>query len=218
MSVIQVALDLPPEIQKGLLEGTLVRCGGVIRNASGKIVKHLQDAPLPKVSAKPSSTMSLPATKATGGLQKVGKFVKRNKSPIILISVAVLTATAATIVYVKSKKKNNSEADIPDFLDRFDNSFSCYITCIKNGNMTEATINELLNSISELEKNQESGSVSVTVPVENSELLIGLIKGYTEKLASANNYECTLVNNSNDELQLLKYYLNVQKDIFQHFS
>ncbi len=218
MSIIQVALDLPPEIQKGLLEGTLVRYGGVIRNASGQIVKHLQDAPLPKVSATASPPIKAPVPKATSGLQKVGQFVKKNKNPIIIISVVAIAVTTAAIVYVKKRNKDDNETDVPDFFERFDTAFSKYITCIKNGTMTESIINELLASISELEKNKEAGNVTITIPIDNSELLMGLIKGYTEKLATVNNYSYDLSCDSTDELQLLKHYLNIQINVFRHAS
>lgn len=59
MSVNQVILEIPLDIQKGLDAGIYKRYGSVIRNDSGHIVKHLKEV---KVSE--------PAQKAAKGLAK----------------------------------------------------------------------------------------------------------------------------------------------------
>ena len=41
MSVQQVALVIPPEIEAGILAGEFIRKGSVVRNLAGEIVKHL---------------------------------------------------------------------------------------------------------------------------------------------------------------------------------
>lgn len=43
MSVTQVTFDIPPLIQQGLQNGTLVRYGGVVRDTAGHIVTHLKE-------------------------------------------------------------------------------------------------------------------------------------------------------------------------------
>ena len=40
---IEVVFDIPPDIQEGLQNKTLTRCGGVIRSLNGKIYAHLQE-------------------------------------------------------------------------------------------------------------------------------------------------------------------------------
>lgn len=65
MSVIQVAFDIPPAIQKGIDEGTLIRFGGVVRDTAGHVVKHLDEVTI----SKPES-----------GVNKIIEFAKKIKT------------------------------------------------------------------------------------------------------------------------------------------
>lgn len=43
MALIQVALEVPDDVYVALLNGDLIRRGGVVRDATGQIVVHLKE-------------------------------------------------------------------------------------------------------------------------------------------------------------------------------
>ena len=200
MSVMQIAFEIPPEIQQGLLNGTLVRFGGIVRDSAGHIVAHLKEVPVPKADSE---------------LKKVSTFMKKNKNPIIIISVTAAALAVAGFSYVIVKNKNKEE-NVPACIVNFNEAFTNYVNAIKEGNLTEETIDTLLKSIDELKQNEESGNITITIPVENSELLIDMIKSYTEKFAAANNYTFELNSEVNTDIEQIKRYLSIQKEVFQH--
>lgn len=201
MSVTQVAFDIPPLIQQGLLNGTLVRYGGVVRDTAGHIVTHLKEIPVPK---------------ADSALKKMGTFIKKNKNPIIIITVSAIALTVAGISYVVIKNKNQKEEKIPTCVVSFNEAFTKYVTEIKERNLSESTLDTLLNSIDDIKQTEKSRSITITIPIDNSEVLIGMLKSYTEKLAAANNYIYETDADSTNEMEQIKRFLTIQKEIFQH--
>ena len=201
MSVTQVAFDIPPLIQQGLQNGTLVRYGGVVRDTAGHIVTHLKEIPVPK---------------ADSALKKMGSFIKKNKNPIIIITASAIALTVAGISYVVIKNKNQEEEKIPTCVVSFNEAFTKYVTEIKEGNLSESTLDTLLNSIDDIKQTEKSGSITITIPIDNSEVLIGMLKSYTEKLAAANNYIYETDADSTNEMEQIKRFLTIQKEIFQH--
>ena len=199
MSVVQIAFEIPSEIQTGLMDGSLIRYGGIVRDTAGHIVTHLKEVPV---------------NKSEGTLKKAGEFIKNNKNPIIIISIAATVALVAGITYVVVKKKNENVIEVPKYIVDFDKAFSDYIYAIKNGNVDEHVIDSLLNTVIELKKNEESGNITITIPFENAELLIDMVKNYTIQFAAANDYEVDdNVETNMDEIFTLQHYLNVQKQI-----
>ena len=201
MSVTQVAFDIPPLIQQGLLNGTLVRYGGVVRDTAGHIVTHLKEIPVPK---------------ADSALKKMGTFIKKNKNPIIIITVSAIALTVAGISYVVIKNKNQKEEKIPTCVVSFNEAFTKYVTEIKERNLSESTLDTLLNSIDDIKQTEKSRSITITIPIDNAEVLIGMLKSYTEKLAAANNYIYETDADSTNEMEQIKRFLTIQKEIFQH--
>ena len=80
---VQVVLDVPLDIAAGLASGTLVRVGGVVRNAkTGTIVKHLGEG-------------RLPAKEAANGVPKVAQRVLSTTRGKIGAGILVCGAVAA---------------------------------------------------------------------------------------------------------------------------
>ena len=197
MSVIQVAFDIPPAIQKGIDEGTLIRYGGVVRDTLGHVVKHLDEVP---VSKKKNS------------VNKIIEFAKKNKN--FLIGTVIVTAIAG-ITYVVVKNKKNEEVKIPKCVADFNESFMRYIDAIKNGTVDEAKIDDVMKSLDEIKKNQKKGNIDITFSIENAKLLLDMVRSYTIRFAEANSYEIAESLEKQNEINSLQQYLKIQKQVFK---
>lgn len=210
MSIIQVPFDIPPEIQEGIDAGTLIRIGGVVRDALTKqIVKHLDEA---TVHDSVDTVVNTPI-KQEGILTKAVGFIKDNKNPIICISVVTATIAAAAITYVVIKKKNNKKIKVPKCVVDFENAFITYIDAIKNEKIDEIVIDNLISSLAELKNNENAGNITITIPVENADLFLNMIVGYTKKFADANSYDISESPTRADGISTLQHCLEIQKDI-----
>ena len=208
MSAIQVKFDIPLEIQHKIDAGTLIRYGGVVRDAVTKrIVKFLDEVPIQDAAdAKPQ-------IKNNSILTKTVDFIKDNKNPIIFISIATAAFTAAAITYVVVKNKNNEKTEMPKCVFDFEQAFIAYINAIKNEKVDEKVIDSLISALNELKKNENVGNITITIPVENSTLLLDMIRDYTEKFAAANAYKIPESLTREDEICILHQYLEIQKRI-----
>lgn len=194
--IVQVAFSIPPSIQQGIDAGNLFRYGGVIRDATGQIVAHLKEAPLEGIEE---------------GTNRFIELVKKNKFFIGTVVVASVTS----IVYLLVKNKNNKSIKIPKCVVDFNNSFVNYLDSIKSGSVSEEKLDDVISSLEIITKNQEDGYVSIDLSLENTSLLIDMIREYTMQLATANSYAGQVDAPANmSGLNSLRHYLNIQKQIF----
>lgn len=197
MSVMQIAFDIPPEIQKGIDEGTLIRYGGVVRDTLGHVVKHLDEVPV---------------TKTESGVNKIIEFAKKNKN--FLIGTVIVTAIAG-ITYVVVKNKKNEEVKIPKCVADFNEAFMRYIDSIKNGTVDEVKIDDVMKALDEIKKHQEKGNIDITFSIENANLLLDMVRSYTIRFAEANSYEILDDLENENEINSLQHYLKIQKQVFK---
>ena len=201
MSVKQVAFEIPPIIQNGIDNGTLIRYGGIVRDQAGKIVKHLDEVPIPKAdsNAQQNSIIS---------------FAKNNK--YLLIGTVLVTAIAAGITYVVVKNRKNQEVKIPKCVADFNKSFILYIDSIKNGTVTEKKIDRVMAALDEIKKHQDNGNIQITLSIENVSLLLDMVRDYTIKFAEANSFKMPEdISDSENVIYNLQHYLKIQKDVFE---
>lgn len=200
MAIQQIAFYIPPEIERGLKDGKLIRFDGIIRDTTGKIVKHLKEVPVPKTKA-----------------DTILDFAKKNKYAF-LIGTAVFVATAAAtgIVYAVVKNKRNEDEEVPKFIADFNKAFEQYLNSIKTSSVSEGDIDRVVFSLKEIQKNQENGIISIDFSIENLNTLVDTIKDYTINLANANSFEIPQSNHDNkDKMAQLQHYLEIQKQVFE---
>ena len=214
MSVAQVAFDIPPAIQAGIDAGTLIRYGGVVRDTAGHIVKHLKEIPIPRQANQAAKAVPV-AAKNVGVGTKIMNFAKKNK--YLLIGAVIVTAIVGGVTYfvVKSKKGEDEVVAIPQCVIDFNTSLMAYINAIRNSKVTEDAIDKVLSAFQKIKDNQDKGVLDGDFSYENAELLIKMIKDYTEKLVQANNLEMPSdIEIKNDKIIDLQTYLNIQKQVF----
>ena len=214
MSVAQVAFDIPPAIQAGIDAGTLIRYGGVVRDTAGHIVKHLKEIPISRQANQAAKAVPV-AAKNVGVGTKIMNFAKKNK--YLLIGTVIVTAIVGGVTYfvVKNKKGEDEVVAIPQCVIDFNTSLMAYINAIRNSKVTEDAIDKVLSALQTIKDNQDKGVLDGDFSYENAELLIKMIKNYTEKLVQANNLEMPSdIEIKNDKIIDLQTYLNIQKQVF----
>ena len=89
----------------------------------------------------------------------------------------------------------------------------------QNGVLTLEMLNNLINSIEAVEKNSPNKSINLDISTAQFSELIHCIFDYTLRLAEANNFSTQEISRpkyfkkkTSDDL---KYYLNMQKQIFE---
>jgi len=96
--LINTTLSASPEIMRGLMDGTLKRCGGVVRDSgTGRIVKHLVESP-----NFTRNLINLPSSPITSGarlaVDAVGQGITINKLNNVQQSLQTLQGTASSIL------------------------------------------------------------------------------------------------------------------------
>ena len=88
-----------------------------------------------------------------------------------------------------------------------------------NGTLNLDILNSLISSIEAIEKNFSKKSINLNISAAQFSDLINCIFDFTKRLAEANNFNTNSINRpkyfkkkTSDDL---KYYLNMQKQIFE---
>lgn len=198
MAITQITFEIPPKIQAGIDAGALLRFGGVIRDRTGHIVKHLEEVSIPEVDN-------------SAGESTIIQFAKKNKYFIIGTAIAI-----AGVIYVMVKNKKNKEERIPKCVADFNESFAEYVDSIKMGAVSEKKIDKVMTALEEIKRNQEKETITITFSAENISLLLGMVRDYTIKIAETNSYEIQEEDiKEYDEIDGLQHYLKIQKQIFE---
>lgn len=198
MALVQIAFEIPPEIQKGIDGGELIRVGGVIRNQAGHIKKFLDEVPIAKIDSK----------------RKIMEFAKKNKYFIIV--TVIITAVTVGVTHVIVRNKKNKEVNIPKCFSDFNEVFTEYVDSIRKGTVNEEKIDKVMMALEEIKMNQENESVNITFSIENANMLLSMVSNYTTKFAEANSSEATEYDfDEQNEINSLQHYLKIQKQIFE---
>lgn len=214
MSVIQPALVIPPEFEAKLLSHELVRIGGVLRDAAGKIRCILQDGPIPVKEVSVSRQIQV--------VNKLNltKLLKKHKGVAIVggIGLAVLVGTA--IYFHIEKNKSNIEPKVPKSITDFHNALITYLEAAVNGKLDVNVLSCLISSVDEVEKDSSGGKIDIDFSTGELNTLVNCIFDHTIKLAEANSFElddldtsCSSVDNT---LINLHCHLEAQKSIFKN--
>lgn len=211
MTIIQPSIYLPPAIEVGLLAGTLIREGSVVRDAVSKqIVKHLKEVPdtgeaVEKVASAAARFRGLP------------------RKPVIITTVAV-TAVAVTgvVVLQQVKKRAERNTSIPECVRTFGASWDNYPTAIHEKCLDVETIDQLISDFDAVMKYSEEHGATPDLSQGQGQSVVKFVAEYTNKLANANSMDLSNLREQaeaqepgrNDTVVELRRNLRVQRKIF----
>lgn len=198
MPVVPICLDIDEKTLDGINKGLLELCG-LVKNADNKrVVKHI-----PAV-----------ADAAKENASKAVDFIRENKKGTffvgaIIIVTGVVAAAIGCASTIKRQKLNK----------QFGKSLQEYLDSARSGTLNIDTLNNLICSIEAIEKVNARGCTDFNISTSQFCELLNCLYDYTKNLAEANNIsiqtiECPTVS-SEKAADNLKYYLNIQKHIFE---
>ena len=203
----QVAFDVPKEIALGLASGEYVQYGGVVRDAAGHIVKHLEPA-----------DVSNDVNKAIQVAAQAIQLAKENKKAAIGVLAVAGVAAAGCAVYagVTHLQHKKEERARKTAMDDFNAAFSEYLKALGDSELTVEKIDELENAISALSGSEKGCTIEI-----ESEQFKGLVKSvrdYTERLSKANSAKSSnvvfkLFEKKPNDISGLKECLATQREI-----
>ena len=203
----QVAFDIPKEIALGLASGEYVQYGGVVRDAAGHIVKHLEPA-----------DVSNDVNKAIQVAAQAIQLAKENKKTAIgVLAVAGVTAAGgavyAGVTHLQHKKEERARKTA---MDDFNAAFSEYLKALGNSELTVEKIDELENAISALSGSEKG--CTIEIESEQFKSLVKSVRDYTERLSKANSTKSSnvvfkLFEKKPNDISGLKECLATQREI-----
>ncbi len=222
MPIIQVAYDVPTEIYEGLISGSLTRFGSVVRNST-HITTHLKEVPLVKEEFEAGKNqMAKAAESASAGIKKAGKTIVEvaKKSKYTLIGIGALVAVGATYgIYTlvdNHNKQKDEESKLEGYAKRFNNALNVYIDAIKAGNLQIHVLDDLIDSLDEIEAKCGDREATVEISKDQLSALLFVLSNYTQKLAAANEISLEGFDIENDSsLISLRPYLEKQREIIR---
>lgn len=170
----QPLLFVPPEIERGLLDGTLKLFGSVVREAdTGRIYKHLTELmPSPEKAEEAVKSLKL--------------------SPKVAISVVAAVAVVGGGVAYLVKKRRHSKlvaiGDLPECITNFDASLRAYIEAGREGALDAQVIERLLDDLDAIKAFSDEGN-EVMISVDDLVPLFDLVIAHTSRLAQAYGVE-----------------------------
>lgn len=204
----QVAFDVPKEIALGLASGEYVQYGGVVRDAAGHIVKHLEPA-----------DVSNDVNKAIQVAAQAIQLAKENKKTAIGVLAVAGVAAAGGAVYagVTHLQHKKEERARKTAMDDFNAAFSEYLKALGNSELTVEKIDELENAISALSGSEKG--CTIEIESEQFKSLVKSVRDYTERLSKANsaknsNVVFKLFEKKPNDISGLKECLATQREIF----
>lgn len=203
----QVAFDVPKEIALGLASGEYVQYGGVVRDAAGHIVKHLEPA-----------DVSNDVNKAIQFAAQAIQLAKENKKTAIGVLAVAGVAAAGGAVYagVTHLQHKKEERARKTAMDDFNAAFSEYLKALGNSELTVEKIDELENAISALSGSEKG--CTIEIESEQFKSLVKSMRDYTERLSKANSAKSSnvvfkLFEKKPNDISGLKECLATQREI-----
>ncbi|MCX4299896.1 MAG: hypothetical protein OSJ73_23265 [Lachnospiraceae bacterium] len=201
MPIVQVPLDIPDDIYKDLLNGSL-NLFGLVKDNQHRIRRHIPKAKLVKSDE----------IKENGFFQ----VVKQHRVAAIFI---VATVTVAGIsAYVFHNFKEGKIDVVEEKALSFQKALKEYLKASKKGKLNTRVVENLLAALDELEKEKLGKNIELIIPAAQLKELIFSIFTYTESLAHANSFEIKIVKpklESDGTIENLKSYLEIQKQILE---
>ena len=170
MAVVQEVFEIPDDIIDKIETGEYKRYGGIIRDSSGKIVKHLKRVELEKVKEK------------LNPVYKVALILKNNPVVIVAVIGVLILAVIGIVCSVIHHRRDK-------LIKTYHSSVIKYFIGVKNGTLSLEDIENLRSAIIKLENNKNDKAINELVTSEEFETVTSIVKDYTEKVRKANSYD-----------------------------
>lgn len=230
MALIQVALEVPDDVYVALLNGDLIRRGGVVRDAAGQIVVHLKEVgPVDEEAGKVVAAKAAAMAKQNKALlrqnqqlaERAAQLARQNK--VILIGVGVVAAAAAVggaIVHVVKGRKEKEAESLSEVEKSFNAAMKSYLDSLRKGKLNEEALAAVVTNVDEVKTDLNDGTLTIDFTDGQLDALVTMLKDYTERLAAANGMELaeppsTDKNVEASNMILLSHYLGEQQRILQ---
>lgn len=203
MPIVQVQLDIPNYIYKGLLNGSL-ELFGLVKDNQNRIRKHIPKAELVK----------LDEIKKVGFLQ----VIKQHKVATVCVVATTVVVGAGAYAYHNWKERKIDIDVVEEKMVSFRKALKEYLKASKKGKLNTRVVENLLASLDELEKKKWGKDIELTIPASQLNELIFSIFTYTESLAQANFFEIQIAKPQNglrENIESLKSYLEIQKQVLE---
>jgi hypothetical protein len=110
----------------GLLSGDLIKYGGVVRDRSGHIVKHLDEVQLPAGDEKAAARVAA---------------MLKNPRVLIVAGAAVVAGTS----YAAARRRKL--AVVPECVERYNTSLGAYLEAVQEGRLDAGIIDHLISDL-----------------------------------------------------------------------
>ena len=230
MALMQVELEVPDDVYMALLNGDLIRRGGVVRDAAGQIVIHLKE-----VGAVDEEAGKAVAAKAAAMAKQNKALIKQNQqlaeraamlakqNKVILIGVGVVAAAAAVggaIAHVIKGCKKKEDELLSEVESSFNAAMKTYLDSLRGGELNEVALAEVIANVDEVKNGLDGGTLTIDFTDGQLDALVAMLKDYTERLAKANKVELMdpPTSYSTEEalnVILLRHYLGEQQRILK---
>lgn len=193
----QVTFEIPPDIAARLLTGELVQHGGVVRQLTGEIYKHLKEVDLPPEEGR--DALRVPQ-------------VLRN--PWVIGSVVVAgDAAAGAGTYVAVKGRRQTAALLTDYRE----ALRAYVAAVQEGQLDTDVIDRLLTSLDAVVAGHSKAALDSVE--KEAPMITAIVKDSTDQLASHNQLELPAIELIADGVDRgrvveLRERLTVQRSIF----
>lgn len=230
MALMQVELEVPDDVYMALLNGDLIRRGGVVRDAAGQIVIHLKE-----VGAVDEEAGKAVAAKAAAMAKQNKALIKQNQqlaeraamlakqNKVILVGVGVVVAAAAVggaIAHVIKGCKKKEDELLSEVESSFNAAMKTYLDSLRGGELNEVALAEVIANVDEVKNGLDGGTLTIDFTDGQLDALVAMLKDYTERLAKANKVELMdpPTSYSTEEASnviLLRHYLGEQQKILK---
>lgn len=229
MALIQVALEVPDDVYVALLNGDLIRRGGVVRDATGQIVVHLKEVGLVDEEAgKAAAGKAAAMAKQNKALRQNQQLAERaaqlaRQNKVILIGVGVVAAAAVVggaIVHVVKGRKEKGAESLSEVEKSFNAAMKSYLDSLRKGKLNEEALAAVVANVDEVKTGLNDGTLTIDFTDGQLDALVTMLKDYTERLAAANGMELAEPPSTDKNVEasnviLLSHYLGEQQRILQ---
>lgn len=198
MPIVPIYLNIDERTYAGVKAGVLELCG-LAKNADNKrVAKHI-----PAV-----------ADAAKEGASKAMVFIKEHKKETLIAGGVLVVggAVAGAAGYFSHRKQRELDK-------QFGAALQSYLEAARKGDLTLEILNALIDSMEAVGHESPNKCMNLNISTAQFSELIHCIVDYTIRLAEANNYCIQNINRSKYCKKIsaedLKYYLNMQKYIFE---
>ena len=198
MPVVPIYLNIDEKTYEGVKNGALELCGMAKNIDTKRVAKHI-----PTV-----------ADAAKEGASKAIDFVREHKKGTLLLGGVLIVggAAAGTISYISHRKQRKLD-------EQFGEALQNYLDAARAGSLTLDKLNALIDAIDGIEKVSPNKPLNLNISASQFSDLIHCIFDFTLRMAEANNFDPKAINHpryfKKKTADDLKYYLNMQKQIFE---